>query len=81
MKKMVFTFPKSNTYIYALVGFVITFIFVAALYITYQNKHDKDQFTNHAAIISDDIWALNDSGASTYLKLAMKADHYKNINI
>jgi two-component system, cell cycle sensor histidine kinase and response regulator CckA len=81
MKKMVFTFPKSNTYIYALLGFVITFIFVSALYITYQNKHDQDQFTNHAAIISDDIWALNDSGASTYLKLAMKADHYKNINI
>jgi PAS domain S-box-containing protein len=78
---MGFTSPKSNTCIYAAVIFIITFILVAALYITYQNKYDKEQFSNHAAIISDDIWALNDSGAKTYLKLAMQADHYKNINI
>ena len=81
MNKMGFTFPKSNTYIYALIIFVITFIIVAVLYVVFENKNDKDHFANHAAIISDDIWALNDSGASTYLKLAMKADHYKNVNI
>lgn len=81
MNTMGFTFPKSNTYIYTAVIFVITFILVAALYITYQNKYDKEQFVNHTAIISDDIWALNDSGASTYLKLAMKSDHYKSVNI
>ena len=78
---MGFTFPKSNTYIYASVIFVITFIIVAAIYVTYENNNDKAHFANHAAIISDDIWALNDSGASTYLKLAMKANHYKSVSI
>ena len=75
------TFSTCNRYIYAPVLFFITFLLVAALYITYQNKKDKEHFTNHAVIISDDIWALNDSGASSYLKLAMKADHYKSLNV
>ena len=64
IRKMGFTFPKNSSYIYAPVIFIITFIAISALYITYQNKYDKEHFTNHAAIISDDIWALNDSGAS-----------------
>ena len=81
MNKMGFSFSKSNTYIYAPVIFVITFIVVAILYATHENKNDKDHFANHAAIISDDIWALNDSGASIYLKLAMKANHYKSVNV
>lgn len=75
------TFSKSKKYIFIPILFFITFLLVTALYITYQNSYDKKHFTNHAAIISDDIWALNDSGASTYLKLAMKTDHYKSINI
>ncbi|BHH84138.1 hybrid sensor histidine kinase/response regulator [Desulforhopalus sp. 52FAK] len=75
------TFLTSKNFFYPLVAFVITFIVVAALYINYQNQEDRDQFSNHAAIISDDIWALNEIGASTYLKLAMKANHYASINV
>ncbi|MFT5701209.1 MAG: two-component system cell cycle sensor histidine kinase/response regulator CckA [Desulforhopalus sp.] len=75
------TFSKRKSYIFGLILFIFTFFLVASIYITYQNQHDREQFNNHATIIANDIWALNDSGASTYLKLAMKADHYKNINI
>ena len=75
------TFYNSSRYIYAPILFFITFILIAALYINSQNRYDKEHFANHATIISDDIWALNEHGASTYLKLAMKADHYKSINI
>lgn len=78
---MGFAFPPKKIYIFALIFFVITFIVITALYIRYQNTSDKDHFVNHAAIISDDIWALNESGASIYLKLAMDADHYKSVTV
>lgn len=78
---MGFNLIKSSRYIYIPVLFFVTFIVVSALYIQYQNRVDEEHFSNHAAIISDDIWALDDTGASLYLKLAMKADHYKNLNV
>lgn len=81
MSTMGSTFLTSKNYLNALIVFIITFVVVAALYINYQNQEDREQFSNHAAIISDDIWALNEIGASTYLKLAMKANHYASINV
>lgn len=78
---MVSTFSKSTYYIYILLLFFIAFLLITFLYVRYQNQSDREHFANHAAIISNDIWAFNDSGASVYLKLAMEADHYKSINI
>lgn len=42
---------------------------------------DKKNFATHAAIVSDDLWALNQSGANVYLQLAVKANHYKTLSI
>jgi signal transduction histidine kinase len=72
---------KSSRFIYIPILFFITFTVVSALYIQYQNRMDERQFANHATIISDDIWALDNTGASIYLRLAMKADHYKSLNV
>ena len=72
---------KSSNLIYSPVIFFLSFIIISTIYSNYKNISDKQQFSNHAAIITDDIWALDDAGASTYLKLAMKANYYKNIQV
>lgn len=74
-------FFKSSKIFYAPVIFFLSFIVIAVSYTNYQHLYDQQQFSNHAAIISDDIWALNNIGASTYLKLAMKANYYESINV
>ncbi|TKB06718.1 response regulator [Desulforhopalus sp. IMCC35007] len=78
---MGFHLKQSSRFIFIPVLFFIVFIVVSALYIQYQNRVVGKQFANHAAIISDDIWALDSAGASIYLRLAMKADHYKSLNV
>ena len=81
MNAISFPFSKNKFFIFAPLIFIVTFLVVASLYINYQKEDDREHFTNHATIISDDIWALNDTGASSYLKLAMAANHYASINV
>lgn len=78
---MASTSPNNIKYVYILILFATTLSLAVALYVQQQNQHDRQQFANHAAIISEDIWAINDISASIYLKLAMKADHYKKLTV
>lgn len=75
------TFSKNAYYVSTLLFFLIAFFLITFLFTKQQNQHDRVQFVKHATIISGDIWAFNDAGASTYLKLAMETDHYKSVNV
>ncbi|MBM9512438.1 hybrid sensor histidine kinase/response regulator [Desulfogranum marinum] len=46
-----------------------------------QKRVDKEDFKTHAVFLADDIWALNASGATAYLQLALKAQHYQSLAI
>ena len=45
------------------------------------NLRNIDIFSNHAVIIADDVWAFNQTSASSYLHLAMHRDHYRRLEI
>lgn len=60
---------------------ILAYIAIASLYIKRADNRDKEHFQNHATIIADDIWALNAISAQTYLALAVKADHYKQLGV
>ncbi|MGA7276453.1 MAG: hypothetical protein WBW79_00805, partial [Desulfocapsaceae bacterium] len=68
-------------YLYILLIFIIVFSLTASLYIQRSLGHDRKYFKTHAAILADDIWALNQSGANAYLLLAVKANHYKSLSV
>lgn len=78
---MGFGFSKINRYLYIPTIFLLIFLISATLFIKRQEQLDHSVFANHAAIISDDIWALNDTGATTYLRLAMDTNHYKSVHV
>lgn len=59
----------------------IAFVIITSLYMKRTDHRDKEHFQNHATIITDDIWALNPISAQTYLALAVKADHYKQLQV
>ncbi|MFW2366308.1 MAG: response regulator [Desulforhopalus sp.] len=60
---------------------IIAFIVSGSLYIKNADNRDREQFQNHATIITDDIWALNPISAQTYLALAVKAGQYKRLDV
>ncbi|GAB6192846.1 hypothetical protein JCM39068_25950 [Desulfocastanea catecholica] len=59
----------------------MVFSFIAYTYIARVAKLDQKYFATHAAILADNIWALNQTGADAYLQLAVKADHYKSLAV
>jgi PAS domain S-box-containing protein len=72
---------NTRRYLYILLIFLIVFSLTAGLYIQRSLAHDHKHFKTHAAILADDIWALNQSGANAYLLLAVKANHYKSLSV
>ena len=67
-----------------LLGACIFFVIAAAISIAYtrqKNITDRNQFAQHASIISADLWALSDSGAEAYLQLAVQANYFSYITV
>lgn len=61
--------------------FIVVFTVVSALYLQSFNKRIVEQFKDHALIVSEDIWALNEVKARSYLQLAMTRDNFKSLTI
>lgn len=64
-----------------ILGFLFLFVITAILYLAWYTEAREQEFKEHALIISDDIWALDDDGARSYLKLVLKKDHFLHIRI
>ena len=65
-----------------IIGCCIFFSLFAALSLWYVRQHtvrDSRQFEMHATILAHDLWALNHFGVKSYLQLAVRANHYKNL--
>ncbi|MCP4343457.1 MAG: response regulator [Desulfobulbaceae bacterium] len=74
-------YNNSSRYLYISFVFLLVFSLIAYIYIGRAANNDRNIFKTHAAILADDIWALNESGANSYLQLAVKANHYKSLSI
>ncbi len=70
-----------NKLIVSFFVFFVVFTAISYAYILKDQAHDREQIKIHAAIIADDIWAVNPAGAQSYLQLAMQADSYKSLTI
>ncbi len=74
-------FSKKSRYFYIPLVFLTFFSLIALVYIKRDAELDRRHFQTHAAIIADDIWAVNESGARAYLQLAVKADSYQSLSV
>ncbi len=61
--------------------FLVVFAGCSLFYIHRRDSDDIRQFRTHAAIITDDLWALNEAGARSYLQLAAQANHYRSLSL
>jgi two-component system, cell cycle sensor histidine kinase and response regulator CckA len=59
--------------------FVSIYILVIYIVIDKDRTYSQRQFSTHAAVITEDVWAFDTSGVSSYLELAVKANHYKTL--
>lgn len=74
-------YNSRNCSLYIPFLFLLVFSFIAYIYIDRVTKLDNKYFATHAAILADNIWALNQNGADAYLQLAVKANHYKSLAV
>ena len=74
-------FSNKSRYLFIPLVFLAVFSLIALAYIKHDAELDRRHFQTHAAIIADDIWAVNDSGARAYLQLAVKADSYQSLSV
>lgn len=72
---------KQMRFFYSCLLFVFLFFSFAYLYFLYETAGDREKFTDHAAVISGDIWAFNEANAKVYLNLALQRDHYKSLSV
>lgn len=63
----------------ALTLFVFFYVSITYFVLEKDRAKSQKQFSTHAAVITGDVWALDSSGVSTYLELAILANHYKNL--
>ncbi len=70
-----------SRYLYIPFVFLLVFSSIAYLYIQRTADLDQNFFKTHAAIIADDVWALNQNGAHGYLQLAVNTNHYKSLSV
>ncbi len=68
-------------FLYITIIFLLIFSTIAYFYIQREDTLDRKYFNTHAAILANDIWALNQNGADAYLQLAVKADYYKSLAV
>ena len=78
---MISVYNRSSRYLYIPFAFFLIFSAIAYIYIQRAADLDQKYFATHAAILTDDIWALNQSGATAYLQLAVKANYYKSLSV
>lgn len=78
---MISASSRMSRYIYLPLIFLLSFVVICTVYIQRSSKEDLAQFENHASIIADDIWAMNEVGAQAYLQLALEADHFRYIHV
>lgn len=78
---MISVYNKSSRYLYIPFAFILLFSAIAYIYIQRDADHDQKYFSTHATILADDIWALNQNGATAYLQLAVKANYYKSLTV
>jgi PAS domain S-box-containing protein len=78
---MISVYNSTLRYPYISFIFLIAFSFIAYTYIQRADDLDRKFFKTHAAIVANDVWALNKSGANGYLQLAVQANHYKSLSI
>jgi two-component system, cell cycle sensor histidine kinase and response regulator CckA len=50
-------------------------------YVAQDTARNRQHFKLHAAIVADDTWALNRSGAKAYLQLAANSENYQFLGI
>jgi two-component system, cell cycle sensor histidine kinase and response regulator CckA len=70
--------PKLISVLSALIIFTL-YIYSIISYTERMDVANQKIITQHAHIISDDIWRFDKSSAEKYLKLAIEANYYKNI--
>jgi two-component system, cell cycle sensor histidine kinase and response regulator CckA len=68
-------------FFYSCLIFAFLFFSFTYLYIFYETAGDRKKFTDHAAVISGDVWAFNEANARVYLSLALQRDHYKSLTV
>ena len=78
---MISVYSSKSRYLYIPFVFLFLFALIAYLYIERADNLDHKYFKTHAAILADDVWALNQSGAKDYLQLAVNANHYKYLSV
>ena len=78
---MITVYNSKKSYLYIPFIFLFIFSLIAYLYIQRAAALDETFFENHADVIADNIWALNESGAIGYLDLALKVNHYKSLAV
>ena len=70
--------------LHLLIGTILFLAFfggIAFLFIQQTNRDDIRRLKYHAEIITDDVWALNESSTQTYLQLAATTDHYRSLRV
>ena len=72
---------RRSRFLYITIVFLLVFSAIAYFYIQKEDALDRKYFKTHAAILANDIWALNQNGADAYLQLAVKADYYKSLTV
>lgn len=78
---MISLYQRRSRFLYVTVVFLLVFATIAYFYIQREDALDHKYFKTHAAILTDDIWALNQNGADNYLQLAVMADFYKSLSV
>lgn len=66
-----------RNYIFGVIIFIALFALLSQWYVKRHRLHNKEQFSQHATVITPDLWALNQAAVKSYLQLAVLANHYK----
>ncbi len=61
--------------------FLVVYSCFVFWYLAAAEKHDSAQAQNHAVIIANDLWNLNEPGMRAYLNLAARTGHYKELEV
>lgn len=73
---------RTGTYVLVLWVALLSLFAGISYYLLKQDRQKSvQQFKSHAAFIADDIWAIDKLGATSYLQLAVQADHYKRLQV
>ncbi len=71
----------SKRIVFGAILFFSLFALVSFWYVRHDNRRNREQFQRHAAIITNDLWALNKPAIRSYLQLAVQVDHYKSLRV